>query len=65
MPELALKEFLTTRTQSEVAEALGVKQSAVSQMVRNGRDIRVVTDESGAIVNAFEVKPVGSQPKAA
>jgi DNA-binding transcriptional regulator LsrR (DeoR family) len=59
MKELTLEEFLANGTQREVAEALGVLQSAVSQMVAAGRDIRVCVDENGRITGAYEVKPLG------
>jgi len=59
MKELKLQEFLVDGTQSEVAAALGVGQSAVSQMLAAGRDIRVRVDENGRISEAYEVKPVG------
>jgi DNA-binding transcriptional regulator LsrR (DeoR family) len=62
MKELKLKEFLITGTQSEVATAMGIGQSAVSQMVAAGRDIRVRVDEDGRISEAYEVKPVGRFP---
>jgi DNA-binding transcriptional regulator YdaS (Cro superfamily) len=59
MKELTLEEFLVSGTQRSVAEALGVLQSAVSQMVAAGRDIRVCVDENGRITSAYEVKPLG------
>jgi len=62
MKELKLKEFLINGTQSEVATALGVGQSAVSQMLAADRDIRVRVDEDGQISEAYEVKPVGRLP---
>lgn len=59
MKEVSLKEFLANGTQREVAEALGIHQSAVSQMLAAGRDIRVQVDESGRILTAHELKPLG------
>lgn len=59
MIEMTLKEFLASGTQREVADALGVQQSAVSQMIAAGRDIRVQVDEDGRISKAYEIKPVG------
>lgn len=59
MKEVTLKEFLTNGTQRDVADALRVHQSAVSQMVAAGRDIRVSVDENGRITGAYEVKPLG------
>lgn len=59
MREMTLKEYLANGTQTEVAKALGIYQTAVSQMLAAGRDVRVVVDESGAIIKAFEVKPIG------
>jgi len=56
MTEITLKKFLEGRTQSEVAAVLGVNQSAISQMLASGRDIRFRLDDSGKVLESFEVK---------
>lgn len=59
-----LKEFAKGRTQPEMAAALGVTQSAVSQMVHSARDIRVREIGQGRY-EAFEIKPIGGRKKKA
>ena len=59
MTELTLKEFLAKRTQQEAAKQLGVNQSAVSQMLAAGRDIRIRVNQDGTVIEHFEIKPVG------
>lgn len=59
MTELTLKEFLKNQTQQEAAIQLGVNQSAVSQMLAAGRDIRIRLNSAGAVIEHFEIKPVG------
>ncbi|WP_044872550.1 Cro/CI family transcriptional regulator [Pseudomonas sp. LFM046] len=59
-----LKEFAKGRTQPEMAAALGVTQSAVSQMVHSNRDIRVRETTKGRY-EAFEIRPIGSRRKKA
>lgn len=53
-----LKDFLEGRSQPEAAMLLGVTQSAVSQMLSSGRDIRVEESPEGGF-RAFEIKPIG------
>ena len=59
MNEIPLKFYLKDSTQEMAAAALGMTQSAVQQMVKAGRDVRVRLDDSGQIVDAYEVKQVG------
>ena len=54
-----LKEFLSCRTQKQAAEQLGVNQSAVSQMLAANRDIRIKLAKDGAVIEIYEVKPIG------
>lgn len=61
MTETKLSQYLTSATQSEVAALLGVNQSAVSQMVRNERDVRIVLDADGCLVRAYEIKEIGNR----
>ena len=56
MAELSMKEYLASRTQKEAARQLGVNQSAISQMLASGRDIRIRVGEDGEIIEAFEFK---------
>lgn len=52
-----LREFAKDKNQPELAELLGVTQSAVSQMLNSMRDIRVRCDEAGC--HAVEIRPIG------
>ncbi|MFP5426377.1 MAG: Cro/CI family transcriptional regulator [Gammaproteobacteria bacterium] len=53
-----LREFAKDKNQPELAEVLGVTQSAVSQMLNSSRDIRVRCDEAGECM-AVEIRPIG------
>lgn len=59
-----LAEFAKGRTQPELADLFGVSQSAVSQMMKSGRDIRVRPLPDGSF-EAFEIRPIGAKKKAA
>jgi len=59
MKELSLTEYLTDQSQAAVARLMGVTRDAVSKMVMAKRDIRIVVDKKGEVVEAYEVKPVG------
>lgn len=59
MTEITLHQFLEQHTQKEAAEGMGVNQSAVSQMVKSGRDVRLLINASGAIESSYEFKPIG------
>lgn len=59
MEEIKLRQYLQTHSQKEAADALGVNQSAISQMVKSGRDVRLILDKTGAVTESFELKPIG------
>lgn len=61
--EITLQEYLIGRSQKAVADALGVTQGAVWQMLRKKRDIRVRVTASGEL-QAFELKPIGRKSAA-
>ncbi|UVK81281.1 Cro/CI family transcriptional regulator [Pseudomonas sichuanensis] len=64
MKTIPLTEYLEEHgTQSELAAALGINQSAVSQMVRAGRSVHITVHEDGRI-EAYEQRPVPARPKA-
>ncbi|MBF8756478.1 Cro/CI family transcriptional regulator [Pseudomonas guariconensis] len=56
-----LREFAKDKSQPELAEMLGVTQSAVSQMLNSSRDIRVRC-EAGEC-SAVEIRPIGRKRK--
>lgn len=63
MKTLSLQQYLTdVGTQQTLADALGIQQSAVSQMVRSGRHIEITIDEDGSIT-ANEIRPIPAKPK--
>ncbi|MFG0272701.1 helix-turn-helix domain-containing protein [Pseudomonas sp. zjy_14] len=53
-----LREFAQGKTQPQLAELLGVSQSAVSQMLNSSRDIRVRSDGEGGY-EFIEIRPIG------
>lgn len=55
-----LREFAEGRTQPQLAELLGVSQSAVSQMLNSRRDIRVRSDEKGGY-EFIEIRLIGKR----
>ncbi len=57
-----LREYVTGKSQVEVAEKLGVTQGAISQMLLSGRDVRVVIDDSGK-AEGYELRRIGSRRK--
>ncbi|MGR3992471.1 Cro/CI family transcriptional regulator [Pseudomonas sp. 1121_17] len=59
---MPLREFAKVKSQPELAELLGVTQSAVSQMLNSSRDIRVRCDETGDCL-AVEIRPIGRRCK--
>lgn len=59
MIDISLKEFLRDHSQIEAAQLLGIGQSAVSQMVSADRDVRLVLDDHGNLLESYERKPVG------
>jgi len=59
-----LAAFAEGKTQPELALLIGVTQSAISQMIKSGRDIRVRQLPNGNW-QAYEIRPVGSRRRAA
>lgn len=55
-----LREFAGSRTQPQLAELLGVSQSAVSQMLNSKRDIRVRCDGEGGY-EFIEIRLLGKR----
>jgi DNA-binding transcriptional regulator YdaS (Cro superfamily) len=63
MKTVPLSEYLAEiGTQQVLANALGVQQSAVSQMARSGRNIEVIIHEDGRI-EAQELRPIPARPR--
>ncbi|MFP5419901.1 MAG: Cro/CI family transcriptional regulator [Gammaproteobacteria bacterium] len=63
MKNISLAEYLAgVGTQQTLADALKVQQSAVSQMVRSGRNIVITIHDDGRL-EANEVRPVPARPK--
>lgn len=55
-----LASFAEGKTQPELAGLIGVTQSAISQMMKSGRDIRVRKLPGGGY-QAYEIRLVGSR----
>lgn len=63
MKTVPLSKYLAEiGTQQALANALGIQQSAVSQMVRSGRNIEVIIHEDGRI-EAQELRPIPARPR--
>ncbi|PNG32219.1 repressor [Pseudomonas protegens] len=63
MKKIPLSTYLEEHgTQAALAAALGVNQSAISQMVRAGRSIEITLYEDGR-VEANEIRPIPARPK--
>lgn len=63
MKKIPLSKYLEERgTQAALAAALGVNQSAISQMVRAGRSIEITLYDDGRI-EANEIRPIPARPK--
>gem|GEM_PF-1046701 len=61
MKTVSLGEYLSSHgTQSDLAKALGIQQSAVSQMHRSNRNITITLLDDGSIL-ANEIRPIPSQ----
>ena len=56
MQKISLIDYLSDKTQKEAAMKFGVRQSAVSQMLKSGRNIFVEFDDSGNFVRCREEK---------
>ncbi len=57
-----LRDFAKGLTQPELGRLLGITQSAVSQMLRSERDVRISVDANGRCL-AVEIRPIGSRIK--
>lgn len=65
MQTVTLGEYLALHgTQSDLAKALGVQQSAVSQMHRSNRTITITLKDDGSI-QANEIRPIPARKTAA
>jgi predicted transcriptional regulator len=65
MKTVSLGEYLTSHgTQSDLAKALGIQQSAVSQMHRSNRTITITLLDDGSI-QANEIRPIPARKTAA
>ncbi|MNC73134.1 Cro [compost metagenome] len=63
MKKIPLNEYLEKHgTQAALAAALGVNQSAISQMVRSGRNIEISLLDNGRI-EANEIRPIPARPR--
>lgn len=63
MKKITLNKYLEEHgTQAELAAALGVNQSAVSQMLRSGRHIEITVYNDGTI-EANEIRPIPARPR--
>ena len=51
-----LKDFVSEHGQTRAGELMGMTQSAVSQMLRSGRNIVVELDKFGQFVEAREIR---------
>lgn len=65
MKKIPLSEYLSGEgTQQKLADALGVQQTAVSQMARSGRNIEVTIHADGSI-EAHEIRKLPAKAKRA
>lgn len=65
MKTISLGEYLASHgTQSDLAKALGIQQSAVSQMHRSNRAINITLMDDGSI-SANEIRPIPARKTAA
>jgi predicted transcriptional regulator len=65
MKTVTLGEYLSSHgTQSDLAKALGIQQSAVSQMHRSNRAISITLFDNGT-VEASETRPIPARKSAA
>ena len=63
MKKITLSEYLAGEgTQKQLADALGIQQTAVSQMARSGRTIEVTIYANGRI-EAHEIRKLPAKPK--
>lgn len=65
MKTVTLGEYLSSHgTQSDLAKALGIQQSAISQMHRSNRTISITLMDDGSI-QANEIRPIPARKNAA
>jgi DNA-binding transcriptional regulator YdaS (Cro superfamily) len=65
MKKIPLREYLAdVGTQKVLADALGIQQSAVSQMARSDRNIEITIYANGRI-EANEIRAIPAKPKRA
>lgn len=65
MKTVSLGEYLSSHgTQNDLAKALGIQQSAVSQMHRSNRTISITLMDDGSI-QANEIRPIPARKTAA
>ncbi|NMX92021.1 MULTISPECIES: Cro/CI family transcriptional regulator [unclassified Pseudomonas] len=65
MKTVTLGEYLALHgTQSDLAKALGIQQSAVSQMFRSKRTINITLMDDGTL-EATELRPIPAKKSAA
>jgi len=57
-----IRDFVKGRTQPELGRLLGITQSAVSQMLHSGRDVRIMMDAQGRC-SAIEIRQIGRRDK--
>lgn len=60
MKDIPLRKYMEGRSQKMVAEKMGVTPGAVHQMIRDKRNIFIRISSSGAVIAAYEVRPIGS-----
>jgi len=65
MKTVTLEEYLASHgTQSDLAKALGIQQSAVSQMYRSARTITITILADGSLL-ANEIRPIPARKSVA
>lgn len=65
MTTVTLSEYLAKHgTQAELAKALGIQQSAISQMLRAKRNISITLHADGSL-EASETRPIPARKSAA
>lgn len=56
MPDIPLRQYTEDKTQFEVASAIGITQSGLSQMLRSSREIYVRLNRKGQLMEAYEIR---------
>lgn len=58
--EIKLTDYLQSHSQQEAGRRIGLSQKAISKICVEGRDIRLLVNDSDEIVYAYETgKPIG------